>query len=208
MQKQTVIPTFSLFFFLSHMSFNFNSNNTSGGNKNLSKHESLTYKPLTDVLNKTLYPDFPIVPNNKDILQLLILNYFDNKNVNIETLIKKDKILVTDYNTCMDILSVNETVKDDLFDIFFVFTCNKDIDPLIIKHIPIMVSNKQKQAFNELKNNNKYKLIQLPYNSFSTINKNGKIVPYGVFILRFNSKDNTLSKNSLYINIINKVPDI
>ncbi|OBA27257.1 hypothetical protein HANVADRAFT_68919 [Hanseniaspora valbyensis NRRL Y-1626] len=190
------------------MSFNFNSNNTSGGNKNLSIHESLAYKPLTVVLNKTLYPDFPIVPYNKDILQLLTLNYFDNKNINIETLINKEKILVTDYNICMNILSLNETVKDDLFDIFFVFTCNKDIDPLLIKHIPIMVSNKQKQSYSELKNDNKYKLIQLPYNSFSTINKNGKIAPYGVFILRFTSKDNTLSKNSLYINIINKVPDI
>lgn len=184
------------------MALNFNSNNAPGGNKNLSKHEKLVYEPVKESLDALLYPPFPIAPNSKGILELLMLNYFRGENEKDGERKTEKKALVADYNRCMDILSFGiEPSKD--FDTFFVFTCNKDIDPLLFRHIPKMVLNKQQQD-----KQNTYKLIQLPYNSFSTINKSFIHAPVGVFVLQFNSKDSSLKKNSLYINIISKVPDI
>ncbi|XBW36361.1 hypothetical protein QEN19_001940 [Hanseniaspora menglaensis] len=177
------------------MSFNFNSNNTTRDNKALTKNDKISYEPVTEILKNTLSAEFPIVPNNKDILQLLMHNYFNKPDFTT------DEALVTDYNNCMDLLSLN-TILEDKFDTFFVFVCVKDVDPLFYKHIPVMVKNKQglKKKI--------YKLVQLPYGSFATLNKNKVSVQQGVFILRFDNKDKALQKNLLYINIISKVPDI
>lgn len=182
------------------MALNFNSNNAPGGNKKLSQHEKLVYEPVRATVDELLYPPFPIAPDSKGILELLMLNYFSGEKE--ESTWSKKKTIVADYNSCMDILSDGRESSKD-FDTFFVFACNKDIDPLLFSHIPNMVANKQKQD-----KHSTYKLIQLPYNSFSTINRSFIHAPLGVFVLQFNSKDSNLKTNSLYINIISKVPDI
>lgn len=185
------------------MSFNFNSNNKAGDLQNLTKLQQLNYTPLENEIKSTFYPDFPKVPNPKDIIQLLLLNIFDSNK--LEEMIKKET-LVTDYNQIMEVIQSENKSFDvtNQFDNFFLFVCNKDIDELLFKEIPYLV--KHKKAIDD---KNTYKLVQLPKGSYFSINAKKKVIPHGIFLIKYSSKDKqTINKNALYMNITKNISDI
>lgn len=174
------------------MTFNFNSNNKAGDLNTLTTLQQLAYKPIENELKISLYPDFPAVSNARDIIQLLLMHVFEPTKT--KELIR-EMALTLDYNEILDFLQADKH-KDNKFDTFFIFVCNKDIDQNLYKNIPYLVREKSKHNC---------KLIGLPKNSYFSINAKRKVLLHGIFMLRYNSKDKQVGKNAVYVNITKNV---